>query len=231
MLAPVANLIEICPLLHIQPLPIDQHQWHSLSQQPPDILIFISPAAAQFGVDLLPRHIFNHAKVISVGAATAKQLSDAGISDIETPLVETSEGLLELTSLHHVAQKRIVIVRGNGGRELLHEQLTDRGANVTYTEVYQRQWLTLSEQQTIDKWRKQKINCIVVTSSQLLEKTLSLIDDLAFANQCSWIVVSQRCKQRAEQLGLKKVINSQGASHTSILASITEQLTENTHDK
>ena len=135
--------------------------------------------------------------------------------------METSEGLLALTELQSSANKQCLIIRGNGGRELLKQQLELKHAKVAYNEVYKRQWLILSAKQTIDKWRKDEINCIVITSSELLNKTLALVADIDWANSCYWIVASARIAEQAKTQGLVKVINAQGASHKHIYQAMT----------
>ena len=104
---------------------------------------------------------------------------------------------------------------------MLKQQLELKQAKVAYNEVYKRQWITLTAKQTIDKWRKDEINCIVITSSELLEKTLSLITDMNWAKSCHWIVASARIAEQANAHGLIKVINAQGASHQHIYKAMT----------
>ena len=54
------------------------------------------------------------------------------------PLQENSEGLLALMPLQNVAGKRIAIIRGDSGRDLLRDALIQRGAEVKYLEVYRK---------------------------------------------------------------------------------------------
>ncbi|WOH36848.1 uroporphyrinogen-III synthase [Thalassotalea fonticola] len=222
VLAPIASNIEITPLFAYQP----GEQQASLEQQlnslNPDFIIIISPAAANFA--LQATDFSNHIKTttfIAVGQASANVLIAHGIEDVVVPNLETSEGLLALVQLQNIANKQVLIIRGNGGREFLKQQLELKHAKVAYNEVYKRQWLTLSAKQTIDKWRKDEINCIVITSSELLNKTLDLVADINWANSCYWIVASARIAEQAKAHGLEQVINANGASHQQIFQAMT----------
>ncbi|MGS9164769.1 uroporphyrinogen-III synthase, partial [Salmonella enterica subsp. enterica serovar Infantis] len=58
--------------------------------------------------------------------------------DIRYPLDrDISEALLQLPELQNIAGNRALILRGNGGRELLGETLTALGAEVSFFECYQ----------------------------------------------------------------------------------------------
>lgn len=48
---------------------------------------------------------------------------------------EISEVLLQLPELQNIAGKCALILRGNGGRELIGDSLTARGAEVTFVNV------------------------------------------------------------------------------------------------
>ncbi|KGJ92223.1 uroporphyrinogen-III synthase [Thalassotalea sp. ND16A] len=217
VIAPLASHIEITPLFDYQAGEQQPYLPQQLNEFRPDIIIFVSPAAVDFAFLQNPvQSKLTSALFIAVGTATADALKAHGIKNVITPEQQNSEGLLTLEPLLAVENQHILIVRGNGGRELIKQQLEQRGAKVAYNEVYKRQWLTLNHEQTIDKWRKDKINCIVVTSSELLQHTLSYIDDKDWANDCTWLVASSRIAERAKAHGLTTVINASGASHQHI---------------
>lgn len=223
IIAPLANHIEITPLFAYQTGEQQSILKQQLSTNMHRIVIFVSPAAAKFSLAACSLHqaLKNH-QVIAVGQSTAEVLRNAGIHQVNVPEHQTSEGLLALETLHNIKGESILIVRGNGGRELLKQQLELRGAKVAYNEVYKRQWFVLNNEQTIEKWRKDKINCIVVTSTEILIRTLSYVDDLRWAQSVTWIVASARIEQRALDLGLSKVKNAFGASNQHILNAIGE---------
>ncbi|RMF19676.1 MAG: uroporphyrinogen-III synthase [Gammaproteobacteria bacterium] len=70
------------------------------------------------------------------GAGTAGALEDALGVRVKTGSPPTSEGLLALAELQNVAGEKVLIARGEAGRELLAETLRARGAQVDYLPLY-----------------------------------------------------------------------------------------------
>lgn len=184
-----------------------------------DMLIFVSVAAVEFAYASYPFPNKLSQIIFAVGNATKKALQAIGITTTLSPSLqqEHSEGLLNLPQLSKVVGKRIVIFRGNGGREHIANSLTLRGAEVQYVESYQRVWRTLPII-IAEQWRAQKINCIVVTSNDILIALLKYLasatnnTDNYWQSQCLWVVVSDRIEKNAKALGLTRVINTHGAS-------------------
>jgi len=77
------------------------------------------------------------ARVLAVGAATARALADAGI-EAEVPESAASEGLLELLTEADLAGAGVLIVAGEGGRKTLRDALIARGAQVAELLCYRR---------------------------------------------------------------------------------------------
>lgn len=191
----------------------------------PNIIIFVSTAAVKYADQALPlkRWILPQQHVLAVGRATQQLLKQKNIDAI-SPEQSDSEGLLALPLLQIEKSnnaKSILIVRGNGGREFLAEQLTERGAYVQYLESYQRIWSELTNEQ-LTLWHNKKINGIVITSNALLKRVVNLIDitDNYWQNTCLWIVASNRIAQSAINMGLKNVINTQGADTKAIVTTL-----------
>lgn len=68
----------------------------------------------------------------AIGRTTALALHTVSGQKILYPQDrEISEVLLQLPELQNIAGKRALILRGNGGRELIGDTLTARGAEVT----------------------------------------------------------------------------------------------------
>ncbi|MBU2871718.1 uroporphyrinogen-III synthase [Colwellia sp. E2M01] len=193
-----------------------------------DIIIFVSVAAVEFTHASYPlTNILSHRStqgksspaVFAVGNATKQALLALGLSNVLSPPAEQehSEGLLQLAQLANVKDKNIIIVRGNGGREHIANTLRQRGATVNYIESYQRVWRILPRN-TAQQWREQQINCIVVTSNDILVTLTKYLfsvtepTDNYWQSQCVWIVVSERIEKNAKALGLIQIINAQSAN-------------------
>ncbi len=192
-----------------------------------NIIIFVSVAAVEFSHTSITLNQLKNKVIIAVGTATKKALQALGISPVLSPEQEDSEGVLLLPKLKgNLTEKNITIVRGNGGREYLATQLRSRGAIVLYAESYQRIWRTLAEN-TAKQWQAMQINCIVITSNEILEKIIYFLhlnkiksSNNYWINTCIWLVASKRIADNANSLGLKNVINSGGANDQAILNSL-----------
>ena len=207
------------PLLHYQPLATSDQFSKLFNSLSADIIIFVSVPAAEQAHATFSATNWPKCQYIAVGQATCTALNKLDITQVAVPELQTSEGLLALPEVADVANKHIIIVRGDGGRELIAEKLRERGGQVSYIESYQRCWLSL-DTSIVDEWHKQGVNTILATSNEILKTILQLIDnkDNYWKNKCRWIVASDRIAQQAKACGLKQVICSHGASDSAILS-------------
>lgn len=133
---------EHSPALLIKPLPVsdatvrvlmDLDQYHAV--------FFASANAARLALaamaDLWPQWPVG-VHWLAVGRATAAELSDWHLSPEVPAQGYNSEAVLALPCLQDLAEKKVLICRGNSGRELLAETLSARGATVTALPFYQR---------------------------------------------------------------------------------------------
>jgi uroporphyrinogen-III synthase len=108
-----------------------------------DFVVFTSTNAVGGALVLKPDlpKVADMPAVAAVGPATRRALEQAGISVAITPEEEfNSEGLLRHPRLKSslVRGKRVLIVKGAGGRRLLAEALDAAGASVASVDVYRR---------------------------------------------------------------------------------------------
>jgi uroporphyrinogen-III synthase len=103
-----------------------------------DLVIFTSANAVRFGSALLDKG--GDVMLAAIGPATARALGEAGHRVAVSPRGGfDSESLLLHPALAHPAGRRILLVKGMHGRDLLETQLTQRGAQVVVADVYKRE--------------------------------------------------------------------------------------------
>ena len=106
----------------------------------PDGVVFVSPTAAEVLLVSADQFVDQQWLCFCPGTGTAATLKRLGFADVHSPTQTfTSEGMLALPRLQNVAGKRFWIVAGEGGRPLIADTLTARGADVTTIECYTRQ--------------------------------------------------------------------------------------------
>ena len=115
------------PLLEISPV-ADAKPLRTLIARLPEfnLAIFISPNAVRYGMEaiLAVGAIPPALKIATVGQGSARALRDLGVEKIIAPQDRfDSEALLALPELQQVAGWRVIIFRGDGGRELLGDSL------------------------------------------------------------------------------------------------------------
>ena len=106
-----------------------------------DLAVFVSANAVDKALALVgARRAWPPAlRVATVGRGSERELRRRGFAAVIAPSERfDSEGLLELPELKQVEGKRVVIFRGEGGRELLGDALIARGAAVDYAACYRR---------------------------------------------------------------------------------------------
>ncbi len=114
---------------------VDSLEWARLAQY----WIFISANAVREGWPHLSSLVTPLPHLVAVGTATAQRLASvSGLSILHPCDGSDSEALLRLPEFQQIDGQRITIIRGENGREHLHQILSARGARVTYVECYRR---------------------------------------------------------------------------------------------
>lgn len=178
------------------------------------LAIFISPTAALRGMAAArqagrwPPGL----AVAAIGKGTAKTLREQGIQAVLEPQGGAdSEHLLALPQLQRVAGTRIIIFRGEGGREMLAETLRQRGAQVDYAECYRR-----GPPQDADPapvlalFEAGAIQAVTAYSSETLDNLLALLGDRGkeFLARTPLFVPHPRIAGHARDLGMERVVES-----------------------
>ncbi|MDZ7803512.1 uroporphyrinogen-III synthase [Thiohalophilus sp.] len=171
-----------------------------------DLLIFISPNAVQHALVLLPDGLPNNLPLACVGRGTARALQQAaGRSPELLPQQgHDSEALLALPALQQpqIRNKRVLIVRGEGGREKLATSLRARGAQVGYAEVYRRVKPANDPETLLGPLRRGEIDIISLSSSEALDNLLEMgKSEQETLQHTPLVVFHQRIADAARQRG------------------------------
>ncbi len=202
-----------------------------------DLVIAVSKAAVEWAGRVLQSEMQSwpdSIRYFAIGQKTADKLSEVTAQKVHYPQVSDSEHLLKLPLLSTLINTKVTILRGNGGRELIRDELLKRGARVEYCEVYQRQTLPFDGHSSVKNWKKNNVDHIVLTSGEQLDYFFNMIPN----NEHNWlfeqklIVPSNRIATLARRLGFHEVAVSGSASNPDLVAVIQQQCTTGqVHDK
>lgn len=172
-----------------------------------DMAIFISPNAVNKAMNLIRsrRALPPGLRIAAIGRGSSRELKHFGINEIIAPKERfDSENLLALPELQHVAGQRIMIFRGDGGREILGDVLTERGAHVVYAECYRRSRPDVNAGNLLRLWSRDEINAVTITSSEGLRNLYDILGKLGrqWLKSTPVFVPHERILEVAHELGL-----------------------------
>jgi uroporphyrinogen-III synthase len=190
------------------------------------LAIFVSTNAVRMGVEgvLADGRWPSTVRIAAVGARTASALEEAGLPAHIAPRDQfTSEALLDLKPMREVEGLRILIVRGEGGRETLANTLRERGARVDYLEVYRRVQPDADTRPVIDAWVRGEIDAVTISSNQSLQNLYDMLGEVGwpYLRRSVLVVGSQRTAELAASLGITAApVIADNASDEAIVAAL-----------
>lgn len=191
-----------------------------------DLAVFVSPNAVQKAMSViaacgsLPRHV----RAATVGKGSATALRRAGVVDVIAPSARfDSEALLELPQMQAVAGQRIVIFRGQGGRELLGDTLAARGATVEYAECYRRARPDADPAPLFELWARDALAGIAITSSEGVRNLFDMVGPTGrpWLAQTLLFVPHERIAETARALGATRLVHT-GPNDEGVLAAMID---------
>ncbi|MBU1235986.1 MAG: uroporphyrinogen-III synthase [Gammaproteobacteria bacterium] len=191
-----------------------------------DWACFVSPNAVEkaLGAILVRRDWPAGLRAATVGKSSEMALAKFGVEDVVAPQGKfDSEALLDLPDLQDVAGKRVVIFRGDGGRELLGDTLKQRGAEVEYVACYRRDRPALDPAPLIKLWGDGRLDAVTVTSSEGLRNLVDMVGKLGqtWLKKTPLFVPHQRIAGLARALGCHEV-NLTGPGDDGLIAGLLE---------
>ena len=225
----------LLPLLEITPVEEGDSSYPLLKSRILDLdlyhkVIFVSANAVHTGMDLIDQY-WPQLPVgidwLTIGKQTGAQLSHYGISAATPEQGYDSEALLQLPALQTLTDQRILIMRGSGGRELLADQLSQRGARVEYADLYRRTSPDYTAGQINSTIGNKQVAAALITSGEALQNLDQLVQQqpqLNFLKTALIVVPSSRIAEQARPLGYTRVIVASGPDDRSMAEAVLSNL-------
>ena len=195
------------PLLKIMPLE-DNSTVAKLLSGYYEIVIAVSSNAVECTQKMINQS-WPIANYLAVGSLTQSFLSKVVKQNVLVPSIRfDSEGLLDLEVLHSIKNKNILILRGEGGRDLLDKTLVERGACVDFLQSYKRIQLDLNWLELVNNWQQALINGVIISSIEILNQLFTIVP----SKHRDWLlklvfyVPSMRIAKQASSLGVVNIV-------------------------
>ena len=193
-------------------------------------LVFISANAVNFAVKANGGKIRHHSglRFVAIGSATAQAMQAAGLPvDLMPAEGQNSEALLAMDAMQAVTGQGFLLVRGSGGREDLAAALRARGADVEYLEVYKRVIPHKGNSCVPVLLATGQLDVVTVTSVETLKNLLVMVGAAAKQQllETPLVVMSDRIKGCAVEMGFKRVAVTQSPSDAAMLETVTTMVT------
>lgn len=236
---PGQNGIELCvamqarnidaihhPLIQFEPFENNESLLRKLHTA--DVIIAVSQHAVYFTqkiVEELQSEWPRNTSYLAIGQKTAYKLGNVTQQKVHYPSASDSEHFVQLPQLQAVDGQSIVILRGDSGRELIFDTLSNRKANVEYAEVYRRTVIPFNADDSVRYWRSRGVESLIVTSGEQLD----CLEQPMTKTQQTWLhtlrllVPSKRIATLATGLGYKNIVNTSGAANSDFLNSVNKK--------
>ena len=221
--------VRVLPLVDREPLPETPEQ-RSVLQELDNFthVIAVSPYAARRLLEeadawwpQLPVGI----QWYGVGAATAAELARHGLRPRRPSNGWTSEALLALPSLKNLAHERVLLARGEHGRELIRQTLEARGARVTVLPLYRRFCPYYPSEVIDERFNRFCPEVIVALSGETLNNLVQTDPDaLPALHQALLVVPAERVAEQARQAGFGHILVPDGLADHDLVASAASRL-------
>jgi uroporphyrinogen-III synthase len=193
----------------------------------PDLIVFVSVNAVEHGAARVSKG--PRTRIAAIGRATAAALAAAKLTaDIVPDAGFTSEALLAHPQLQLASGARVLIVRGEGGRELLKETFVAQGMTVETLEVYRRMRPQVDAARVNEveaRWADEGIDVVTVTSIETLENLQAMLTERGrqLLSNTTLLVPSRRIVAAAVGAGLRNdAIVAPGADDASMIGALAQ---------
>lgn len=212
------------PTIVIEPA-LDPQTLAARLAEPWDLLYFVSRNAVAQALALVADGTWpNVVQVAAVGRGTALALAAAGRAPDLVPNDRyESEVLLDMPELATMQGRRVLIVRGDGGRAIFADTLTARGAEVQFAEVYRRVRPAFDPAPLLARWSTD-VALALATSDEVLLNLVAMLgpDGREPLLATPLVVIAERTAQTAQRLGFATVKVAALADDAAIVQALCE---------
>jgi uroporphyrinogen-III synthase len=204
-------------------------------------VIFVSANAVEHGLPVLRAAgpIAPDTLMMAIGNATANALRNAAIERVVSPQQSIdSEGLLALPQLRQVQGQLIILIKGrsaSGGRTLIEQTLSGRGATVMALECYERRDLPpdpVTRGELLVALKQMPNGAVMALSVETLQGLMaSLAGDEALLRKAALLVPHPRVAAAAAERGFQHVfeVPMSAAKLVAALTALKPQLLRTTN--
>jgi len=192
-----------------------------------DLVVFVSVNAVEHGARQVTKGA--RTRIAAIGRATAAALAAAELTaDIVPEAGFTSEALLAHPQLQPTGGGRVLIVRGEGGRELLRETFEAQGMSVDTREVYRRVRPNVDAAKVAEveaRWADEGIDIVTATSIETLQNLQTMLTERGrqLLSSSPLLVPSRRIAAAAVSAGLRgEAIVAAGADDASMIGALAQ---------
>ncbi len=189
-----------------------------------DLLIFVSANAVEQSFKWITPVTLGKAKIATAGKKTAEILEKHGIKiDFCPKEIFNSESLLaELSFKDFCVDKKIAIIRGEGGRDYLQDQLQLSGATVDYINTYQRV-CPQKDLVALERYANQgQLDAILLTSGTSVENFFNLAEKSSWINAITLVIGSPRMEKKIPECFQGKLVIAEDPSDETLYKELTE---------
>ena len=169
-------VVEILPLADVAPLIALADRLADY-----DYAFFVSANAVEQTLAVIERSRWpDLLGIVTVGPGSARALHVHGFDEVFLPVSHfDSEGVLALPAMQasEIAGKRVLVLRGDGGRELLAKTLLERGAMVDVQSCYQRRRASTDPADLLARFAAGQLDAISFTSSEGARNFVAILDE------------------------------------------------------
>ena len=212
------------PAVEIEPVAV---QAAAVAAADYDLVVFVSVNAVEHGAQQMIKSA--RTRIAAIGRATAAALAAAELAaDIVPEGGFNSEALLAHPELQLTSGARVLIVRGEGGRELLRDTFAEHGMVVETREVYRRVRPNVDAAKVAEveaRWSDEGIDVVTATSIETLQNLQALLTEHGrqLLSGTALLVPSRRIVAAAVSAGLRgEAIVAAGADDASMIGALAQ---------